>query len=365
MPASSAFRWPLILMSWFFKYAYILFDHTVNGFDEPPTLDIQMLNPLDEQRPLAQVAILGLIYLAVHFAYRRRSGSAVAIRHRHIARCCCCPPLWPSSGWKEHPQSSIPRGLGAHGVAVGSDVRASSSRSSAATHYLSCCWDDGNCGYRCELRYSCFAFCLDIQRLGGALYERRDELELETMVLARTDRGTPAPAGTARQRERGVDAYGQMRAGSHTRAWELLQIWLASHGNDAARLLLAVRPGRHLGRPALPDPRSPRTTSSGCWSLKRNGDALDVVARSPRRRPSPFARNPPPPRLQIAHIAVAGGGADRGWRALCSPTLRQRFAGDPGIPAAAALARHLGIDVTNIAAGLRSRAWAWCIIAAQ
>src|SRR5882672_2700838 len=57
-----------ILTSWFFKYAYILFDHTVRGFDEPPTLDIQMLNPLDEQRPLAQVAILGLIYAAVYFA---------------------------------------------------------------------------------------------------------------------------------------------------------------------------------------------------------------------------------------------------------------------------------------------------------
>jgi hypothetical protein len=26
----------LILTSWFFKYAYILFDHTVRGFDEPP-----------------------------------------------------------------------------------------------------------------------------------------------------------------------------------------------------------------------------------------------------------------------------------------------------------------------------------------
>src|SRR5258706_2711078 len=57
-----------ILTSWFFKYAYILFDHTVRGFDEPPALDIQMLNPLDEQRPLAQVAILGLIYAAVYFA---------------------------------------------------------------------------------------------------------------------------------------------------------------------------------------------------------------------------------------------------------------------------------------------------------
>src|ERR1700733_6302793 len=67
-----------ILTSWFFKYAYILFDHTVRGFDEPPTLDIGMLNPLDEQRPLAQLAIAGLIYAAVMFA-QHLLGSAVAI----------------------------------------------------------------------------------------------------------------------------------------------------------------------------------------------------------------------------------------------------------------------------------------------
>src|ERR1700722_2483184 len=57
-----------LILSWFFKYAYILFDHTVRGFDDPPTLDIQMLNPFAELRPLAQVVILGLIYAAVKFA---------------------------------------------------------------------------------------------------------------------------------------------------------------------------------------------------------------------------------------------------------------------------------------------------------
>src|SRR5208283_2181666 len=58
----------LLLASWFFKYAYILFDHTARGCDEPPVLDIQMMNPVDEQRPLGQVAILGLIYGAVKLA---------------------------------------------------------------------------------------------------------------------------------------------------------------------------------------------------------------------------------------------------------------------------------------------------------
>ena len=45
----------VILSSWYWKYAYILFDYTVRGVDEPPALDIQMVNPVDEQRPLAQL----------------------------------------------------------------------------------------------------------------------------------------------------------------------------------------------------------------------------------------------------------------------------------------------------------------------
>src|SRR5271165_4975108 len=68
----------LLLASWFFKYAYILFDHTARGFDEPPTLDIQMMNPVDEQRPLGQVAILGLLYAAVKLA-QIYLGSTAAI----------------------------------------------------------------------------------------------------------------------------------------------------------------------------------------------------------------------------------------------------------------------------------------------
>ena len=67
----------LLVFSWFFKYAYILFDHTVRGFDEPPTLDIEMVNPVNEQRPLGQVVILGLIYLAVK-QVQDHFGDAVA-----------------------------------------------------------------------------------------------------------------------------------------------------------------------------------------------------------------------------------------------------------------------------------------------
>jgi hypothetical protein len=49
----------LLLISWLFKYAYVLLDHVVRGVDEPPALDITMVNPLDEQRPLAQIILIG------------------------------------------------------------------------------------------------------------------------------------------------------------------------------------------------------------------------------------------------------------------------------------------------------------------
>jgi hypothetical protein len=40
-----------ILTSWFFEYAYILFDHTVWGFDEPPGLDIQIAQSPERGSP--------------------------------------------------------------------------------------------------------------------------------------------------------------------------------------------------------------------------------------------------------------------------------------------------------------------------
>jgi hypothetical protein len=61
----------VILTTWFFKYAYFVFDQTVRGLNEPPTLDISMLNPFTELRPYAQLAVIGLIYVGVHFAQIR------------------------------------------------------------------------------------------------------------------------------------------------------------------------------------------------------------------------------------------------------------------------------------------------------
>ena len=55
----------LILLSWYSKYAFVLMDHLADGVTEPPTLSIEMVNPLDEQRPLLLLFMcIGLYYAA-------------------------------------------------------------------------------------------------------------------------------------------------------------------------------------------------------------------------------------------------------------------------------------------------------------
>ena len=55
----------LLLFSWFFKYCFVLFDSIVAGEDEPPVLDIEMVNPVSEQRPLVLAALVGTEFLCV------------------------------------------------------------------------------------------------------------------------------------------------------------------------------------------------------------------------------------------------------------------------------------------------------------
>jgi len=326
-----------ILTSWFFKYAYILFDHTVRGFDEPPALDIQMLNPLDEQRPLAQVMILALIYFAVKFA-QHTMGPAVGAVIAVVAAL-----LLPASVAVLGLESNILKA--AYPVAWVRVVLGLGPMYALVLAIIG--------GYalliaflgRWELwlpvQIAVFMFCIlsIFSVLGGALYERRHELGLETWASPERARER-IQAQELRQSEHEVtEAYGQMRVGSHTRAWQLLQTWLTARGHapDDYRWL--------CGRVATwDDPRYVTRLTEDyvdrLLALKRNGEALDIVAARLIDDPS-FRPKSASTTLQIARIAVAGGGAPRVARTLLTD-FATRFAGDPSVAAANELARHLG-----------------------
>jgi hypothetical protein len=326
-----------ILTSWFFKYAYILFDHTVRGFDEPPTLDIQMLNPLDEQRPLAQVVILGLIYAAVYFA-QRTMGPTLALVLAVVAA-LFLPASVAILGLERNIFKAVypvawvrmVLGLGPMYALVLAIIGGYSLLIALASRWE--LW--------LPVQIAIYMFCIlsIFSVLGGALYERRHELGLETWVSPERTEELRRKQDLRDSEKEVTEAYGQMRVGSHTQAWQLLQTWLTARGNapDDYRWLC----GRVV---AWGDPRYVTRLTEDyvdrLLALQRNGEALDVVARrltdDPSFRPKSAAAT-----LQIARIAAGGGGTPRVARTLLAD-FPARFAGDPSVAAAHALARHLG-----------------------
>jgi hypothetical protein len=70
----------LMLLLWLFNYAYVLLEQVANGAREPPVLAVEMLNPLNEQRPLLQLAIVLLVYSALWLLAHDLSGAlAIAL----------------------------------------------------------------------------------------------------------------------------------------------------------------------------------------------------------------------------------------------------------------------------------------------
>jgi hypothetical protein len=326
----------LLLFSWFFKYAYILFDHTVRGFDEPPTLDIEMVNPVNEQRPLGQVAILGLIYLAVKlvqgylgdtaavglavvFLFFLPASVAVFGLESNILK-AAYPVAW----------FRVVKGLGLlYGavllVIAGYGV------------LLAVLWKF-DLWLPIEIAIGMFAVLSIFSFLGGALYERREELGMETWV---------SPERTAARHDQDelkvsdklvMDAYGLMRAGSHVKCWQVLTDWLESRDRspDDYRYLcertFSWDDPRYITR--LTEDRVARLLT-----LKRTGEALDVVSQRLKTDPN-FRPKSPADTLSIAHLAAQGGGTRQVARALLSD-FAARFAGDPRIPAADTLAHQL------------------------
>ena len=327
----------ILLASWFFKYAYILFDHVVNGYDEPPVLDMQMMNPVDEQRPVAQIAILGLIVVGVKlvdagFGASVATGLALLLA-AWLPASIAVLGLEGNAAKAVYPVLLLRfiKGLGPAYLLVLALVAA----------YALCL----TLVVRLEFwlpvatAMAMFATLSVYSVLGGAIYERRDALGIEPF---QSPERTAARARELelRQDQLAVDAaYDQTRIGAHANAWRLLQDWLDSRGG-------AIEDYRWLcDRVAnWPDARYPtRLTQeyvARLLALKRTGEALDVVTArlrlDPGFRPAAAAAT-----LQLVRMAAVGG-APRTARTLLAD-FAQRYPGDPNVPSALSLARERGL----------------------
>ena len=327
----------LLVTSWFFKYAYILFDHTVRGFDEPPTLDIQMMNPIDEQRPLAQVVILGLIGYAVYLT-QQHFGTAAAVGLAGV-----CLFFLPASVAILGLESNILKA--AYPVYWFSLVRGMGLLYGAVLLVilvyalgLRLLWTF-DLWLPVEVVIGMFAVLSVFSFLGGALYERRHELNLETWASPERTAALEEKQ-TQRENDRQVhEAYGLMRAGSHVKSFQMLEEWLKSRDNAPEDYRWLCERTLSWGDPRYVT-RLTEEYVARLLTLKRTGEALDVVGQRLNLDPS-FRPKSAADTLAIAQLATRGGGASRLARILLSD-FAERFAGDTRVPAALALKEHLG-----------------------
>jgi hypothetical protein len=310
----------------------------VSGYDDPPTLDIDMLNPLTENRPLAQVLILCLIYAAVKFTQQAAGPTAALILA--AAAILLLPASIAILGLERNLfKAAHPMGWVRMVIALG-PLYALVLAVIAGYTLLIALLERWAPWLPLQFALILFAILSLFSTLGGAVYERRHELGLETSVSPERTQQRQQTQELHQSERLVTEAYGKQRAGSHTEAWQLLQSWLSDRGHapDDYRWLCA-------SVVSWDDPRYiTRLTEDHIerlLTLKRTGEALDVVAQrlthDPRFRPKTATAT-----LQLAQLAASGGGKSRVARTLLTdfPT---RFPTDPQLPAATSLARQLDV----------------------
>jgi hypothetical protein len=225
----------LILLSWFFKYAYVVLDTTLRGFDEPPVLSVDMVNPASEQRPLGQLLIIGVFYGATRAAEPLIGSSTVTVLR--IAALALLPASVAVLGLSRSILEAVNpvvllktiRLLGASylllvaalalpvGVAWLLVIRGVGSLELHLTIMLALVM---------------FAGLAAFSLIGGVLYDKRAELGLDAWKSPERDRER-TERDLHRRHERVIDdLYGHWRSGARREARQAAEQWLASRNYD-------------------------------------------------------------------------------------------------------------------------------------
>jgi hypothetical protein len=325
----------VLLVSWYFKYMYFLFDSVVRGVVEPPVLDIQMLNPFGERRPLVQLVVVGLIFGLVGLTdvYVGRMAAIVI----GILAALALPASVAVLGLEENVFMAVSplhlarlvKGLGIWYFAVLAVIAGY-----AVMAYL---WWQWMPWMILRLIGPLFAILSIISMLGGAVYTRRHELGIEAWHSPER-REERERREELKKNEQVVDlAFNQARLGAHANATRILVEWLKSRGNSPedyhwiCMRLASWSDPRHLERITA-------DYVDQLLQLKRNGDALDLVGQRIRTHPD-FRPSSAATTLTIAQIA-ARGGSPAIARALLAD-FATRYAGEPSVAAATSLAREI------------------------
>jgi hypothetical protein len=292
----------IALVSWFFKYCFILLDAIVTGAAEPPVLSMEMVNPLNEQRPLAQALLIaGGVFLTYELGKHAGLGAAWACG---AALLLLLPASIASLGMSGHAlRAAWPPELWSIISAVGKDYLVLLVAIPGLALLLVALGSYGAPPW-VLIGSVQLAFMLAFALIGSVLHEHRLELGIEYKTL-REHIAERDQRELASERHRMMDhAYMKFRVGKPLEGWQEIHSWLQSQRTaDEYAALLAIAQGWDDVRAA---DKLTNELVELYFAQRQTGRALDVVekrlAQNPKYRPGNTAHT-----LRLAELAGAAG----------------------------------------------------------
>jgi hypothetical protein len=295
----------LLFISWFFKYCFVLLDAVIAGAEEPPVLDVNMVNPLSEQRPLAQALIIagGVLltlwvwqHAGVRWAYLcgglltltlPASVAVMAISGNAFVA------MWPPALVR------LIHGLRWHYLMPVAMM---------AVAALSVRWMSvRDVSLWLIIAVVQVLFLLTFSLIGGVVHENRFELGIDTLTREEREKAR-AEAEHQRARAQMLDrAYAKFNVSESRLGWEEIQKWLAAYSEDTLFMEhRAVLKAVSVWPDVRPADKLAGDLIAALLARKRTGEALEVVegrlASNPGFRPAEEAHT-----VRLAELAGLAG----------------------------------------------------------
>lgn len=296
-----------VVVPLFFKYCFVLLDAAIAGNDHPPVLAIEMVNPLNEPRPVTQALLIvaGVLVAQAAFKYLGHAAGVIVSGVLIFALPASIASLglsanpflamWPPRWWY------IIDGLKADYLTLVAVMVGSTVIEYAVIHFTTPTWAIVlSQQLLILLIFACVGRALFEHRIDFALLSKTPEEHLEER----------AQREHAQLRQKMIDdAYVQFRHSKPREGWREMEAWLAQHGQGMKRLseynaVLEAASGWDDLRPA---DRVANDLIAILLNDRETGVALDVAERR-------LARNPKFQPTQAVRLAELAGLA--GKRAL-------------------------------------------------
>ena len=293
----------LILTAWHFKYAFVMFDATARGLDEPPAMSIDMVNPA-ELRPLALLAVALVFYGATASLAHLSPQLAIAIQVPGLILAPAFVAILGSTG--SIAESINPWTLVQFIGRLGWDYAGLALVIVAYGLLLQYTpWNFGWLVVSCAVLL--FVVLSVFSVLGGILYERRYELGFEAWQ-------SPERQEERQERERARDfdretdeIHVHYRSGYDDAAESTLQSLLEKHGHSIEAYLEFYRRVARWENPRLANTLA-RELLPALVETRHPGDALRILRERLKASPE-FRPQTAEDTLRLARLARSGGDA--------------------------------------------------------